>query len=284
MGDHEALVSEFAKMPPEHVAMILEAAKQVLLSAQPPGGAPPAGGAPAPAQEPSAPPAGLAQSEASAHKGIGDKSDAVPAGPANQKPSEGHAGFPGTANSGASPLHPASESGNMHAKLASPPDHIENHLSGPTAKSASDGGPMNPGRETGSTHVPDSSMLRTTSQAPEGGLGGVARKSEVDAELAELRKANVELNAKLERLIGVTTDLVERPVRKAITGMEYVSIRGTPGQDPAANAPKRMTQQEITNRLSEKVRDPRLAKADRELINDFYDHRVDVSKIEHLLK
>lgn len=284
MGDHEALVAEFAKMPPEHVAMILEAAKQVLLSAQPPGGAPPAGDAPAPAQDPSAPPAGLAQSEASAHSGIGDKSDAVPAGAEHKAPGNAQASFPGTANNGQSPMHPGSESGNMHAKLASPADHIENHLGAPAAKSAADGGPMNPGRETASTHVPDSSMLRTTSQAPEGGLHGAARKSEVDAELAELRKANSDLNAKLERLIGVTTDLVERPVRKAITGMEYVSIRGTPGQDPAANAPKRMAPQEITNRLAEVVRNPRLTKSDRELINDYYDHRVDVSKIEHLLK
>jgi hypothetical protein len=269
MGDHEALVAEFAQMPPEQVAQILEAAKQVLLSAQPPGGAP----SPSPT-DPSAAPQGLAQSEV----GDGGLDAGVPSGPANEKPSETKPGFPGTANNGGSPMHPGTETGNMHAKLASPSNLVPTS----TLKGETDGGPMNPGRETGATRVPDASMLGTTTQTPDGGFHSPARKSEVDAELETLRKANKELEARFEGLVGVVTELVEKPIRKAITGIDYVNIRGVQAA-PAASLSKSLDRAEITKRLNEKVKDPSLTKHDRELITDAYETR-NFSKIEHLLK
>jgi hypothetical protein len=266
MGDHEALVSEFAKMPPEHVAQILEAAKQVLLAQQPAGGAP----APSP-MEPTSAPTGLAQSEV----GEGGLDGGVPAGQGGkQVPPQGpeHAT---TQNNGQSPMHPGAESGKMHATLASPSNLV------PTSTLKSDGGPMNPGPETGKMRVSDASMLGTSTQTPEGGLHGAARKSEVDAELASLKKANQELNAKLERLIGVTTEMVERPVRKAITGFD-IAYLGKP--TAGGTSSPRLSREQITQKLNEKARDPSLSKGDRQLINDFYDRNVNLEKIEHLLK
>jgi hypothetical protein len=264
MGDHEALVAEFSKMDPKHVAQIAEAAQQVLMAMQPAGGSP----SPSP-MEPSAPPAGLAQSEV----GDGGLDGGKPAGAASPAPGNTPASFPKTDNSGQSPMHPSGEGGNMHAKLASPSNLV------PTSTFKSDPGPMNPGPETGKTSVPNSSMLGTTSQAPEGGLGGAARKSEADARIATLEKANQDLNLKLEQLIGLTTELVEKPIRKAITGLDYSP---KPSQTPSKATPT--SREEVTRRLNEKVRDPSLSKADRQTINDFYDGRVGLAKIEHLLK
>lgn len=160
----------------------------------------------------------------------------------------------------------------MHAKLASPSNLV------PTSTLKSDPGPMNPGAETGKTSVPNSSMLGTTANVPETPLTGAARKSE--QELLDLRKANADLNTRLERLTQVVTEAFERPIRKAVTGLDYVNVRGT----AAGAAPVRLDPKQITERLMEKVKDQSLTKSDRQLINDFYDRRIDVSKIEHLLK
>jgi hypothetical protein len=263
MGDHEALVSEFAKMPPEHVAQILEAAKQVLLAQQPAG----AGPAPSP-NDPSAPPAGLAQSEV----GEGGLDAGVPAGQGGkQVPANGKAsGLQEVASNGGKPMSGGQpESGNMHSNLSG-----DGGVKTNTTVKAEGGNVLSPPPESGDMHANLS------------GDGGVktnttiqTHKAEVDAELAQLRKANEDLNLKLERLIGITQEIVEKPVRKAVTGLDY-SPKPTQGQAaPLPTSPK-----EITRRLTEKVQDPSLSKSDRQLINDFYDRRIDVSKIEHLLK
>jgi hypothetical protein len=243
--DHQALVAEMARMDPAHVAEILEACKEVLLTSQPPGGAP----APSP-MEPSAPPAGLAQSEV----GDGGLDAGVPTGAKHNGPTN-----PTTthldevASNGGKPLAPGHGTASEGGKVMSPPKD-------------------NSGNGTAST-------LRTTSQTPEGTLKSEA----VNAELAALRKANADLNQKVEQLIGLTTELVEKPIRKAITGLDYVNPRGT-GNTPAQPVGKSLSKAEITARLNEKIRENGFSKADRELVNAYYDNQINVSKIEHLLK
>jgi translation initiation factor IF-2 len=244
-GDHQALVGELARMDPAHVAEILEACKEVLLTSQPPGGAP----APSP-MEPSAPPAGLAQSEV----GDGGLDAGVPAGAKHNGPTN-----PTTthldevASNGGKPLAPGHGTASEGGKVLSPPKD-------------------NSGNGTAST-------LRTTSQTPEGTLKSEA----VTAELASLRKANADLSQRVEQLIGLTTEILEKPMRKAVTGLDYVNPRGTAGT-PAQPQSKSLSKAEITTRLNEKIRENGFSKADRELVNAYYDNQVPVSKIEHLLK
>lgn len=250
-------MAEFAQMPLEQVAQILEAAKQVLLSAQPPGGAP----SPSPT-DPSASPQGLA--DPSAGQGA-----PAPQGLAQSEVGDGglDAGVP----AGAKHNGPSNPTTTHLEQVAS----NGGSLTGSHATASAGGKVLSPPKDNSGNGT--ASTLATTSQTPEGTL-----KSEVNAELETLRKANKELEARFERLTGVVTELVEKPIRKAITGMDYVSIRGgAPAQ--AAKASESLNRAEITRRLNEKVQDPSLTKHDRELITDAYETR-NFSKIEHLLK
>jgi hypothetical protein len=248
--DMEALCAEFAKMPPEHVQAILQAAQHVLQAQQP-----------APAAEPSAPPApmdagsaappmdagsapamkaeegaGKAKIEAAAGKGGGQPADdlGAPSGPMNQKPSESVHAVPQEANG--DPQKAASNGGGVLSPEKTPAGEFKAKLLSPN------------------------------------------QKSEQDEKFAQLQKANEELSARIESLIGITTALVEKPIRKAVTGLDYVA---KPVDAPAS---KNLSKTEVTKRLTEKASDPKLSKSDRELINNFYDHKVGLEKIEHLLK
>lgn len=82
------------------------------------------------------------------------------------------------------------------------------------------------------------------------------------------------IQAQLEALTKAVTLIVERPVRKAMTGNEFTA-------QPEA---KPMSKAEVTAILNEKTSDPKLSKADRDLVNAFYDGAVKIDKIAHLLK
>jgi hypothetical protein len=114
-------------------------------------------------------------------------------------------------------------------------------------------------------------MLGTSTQTPE----TATLKSEVAAQFAALE-------ARHERLISVVQELVEKPMRKAITGLDIGSFVGKPvgvGPTPAES----LTKAEVTKRLMAKVSDPSLSKSDRELVNAFYDRQVGLTQIAHLL-
>ena len=108
--------------------------------------------------------------------------------------------------------------------------------------------------------------------AANGGKSMPVKKSE-NAEVADLK----------EQIAGLTkavTILVGAPMRKAITTVAGLVPAGT---KPATDVSS-LSKSEISTRLSEKARDPKMEKKDREAINGFYDGRYDVSKIAHLLQ
>ena len=100
--------------------------------------------------------------------------------------------------------------------------------------------------------------------------GGMIKKSEDDG--------MQELKAQVEVLTKALTMMAEQPVRRAVTGVSFVA---KPEEKPEA---KTLSKSEITTKLAEKTADPKLAKSDRELVNGFYDGRVSVAEITHLLK
>lgn len=84
-------------------------------------------------------------------------------------------------------------------------------------------------------------------------------KSELDA-----------LNAKVDVALKAV-EFLTRPMRKAVT--------------EAADMPSKvMTRAEVTEKLKSVTANPSLAKSDRTLVNEFYDGRVSLDKITHLLK
>ena len=103
------------------------------------------------------------------------------------------------------------------------------------------------------------------------GTGTIKANGENDMGKSENFKT---LEAQIEALTKAVSLIVERPIRKAMTGADFTS---QPEQ-------KLMTKSEITAKLAEKTADPKLSKNDRSLVNDFYDGRVGFDKIAHLLK
>jgi hypothetical protein len=91
--------------------------------------------------------------------------------------------------------------------------------------------------------------------------GSHVSKSEIDA-----------LNQKLDVALKAV-EFLTRPMRKAVT--EFASE-----EKPALN----LNKNEITAKLKVVTASPTLAKSDRQLINGFYDGRIAVDQIAHLLK
>lgn len=84
-------------------------------------------------------------------------------------------------------------------------------------------------------------------------------KSEIDA-----------LNAKIDVALKAV-EFLTRPMRKAVT-------------EAAETPAKTYTRAEVTEKLKAVTANPSLAKSERALINGFYDGRVSLDKITHLLK
>lgn len=91
--------------------------------------------------------------------------------------------------------------------------------------------------------------------------GSSISKSELDA-----------VNAKLDVALKAV-EFLTRPMRKAVT--EFATE-----EKPALN----LSKNEITAKLKVITASPALAKSDRQLINGFYDGRIAVDQIAHLLK
>jgi hypothetical protein len=99
------------------------------------------------------------------------------------------------------------------------------------------------------------------SGSKEGSKEEPVKKSELDAVHAKL---DVALKA---------VEFLTRPMRKAVTEFAVTE----------AKAPS-MTKSEVTAKLKEVTASPTLAKSDRHLVNGFYDGRVSLDQIAHLLK
>ncbi len=97
------------------------------------------------------------------------------------------------------------------------------------------------------------------------------RASATETELAEVKKS-MEVVTKAFEL------LLKKPERKAITGRDMLA-KNEPDQDAS-----KLSKAEVTAKLGKVTRNPKLEKADRDLINDFYSNKVNLSAIAHLLK
>jgi len=103
-----------------------------------------------------------------------------------------------------------------------------------------------------------------------------AMKSE--GELDNLRKAVESQKEDIEILTKALKHTLEQPLRKAITSVAYLPRAEEPVTTPAKKeAPKSMA--DVTTRLTALTADKSLAKADRELINSWYERRVSLEKL-----
>lgn len=96
-------------------------------------------------------------------------------------------------------------------------------------------------------------------------------KSESSEKSSPMSKSEFDaLNAKVDVALKAV-EFLTRPMRKAVT--------------EAADAPsKSWSRPEVTEKLKAVTANPSLAKSDRQLVNEFYDGRVSLDRIAHLLK
>lgn len=108
----------------------------------------------------------------------------------------------------------------------------------------------------------ESSGSASGSPEPKKDKEETVKKSELDA-----------VNAKLDVALKAV-EFLTRPMRKAVTEFAVVETK----------AASSMTKSEVTAKLKEVTSSPTLAKSDRNLVNGFYDGRISLDQIAHLLK
>jgi hypothetical protein len=113
-----------------------------------------------------------------------------------------------------------------------------------------------------SSHKEESSAKKKEMSGEESSKEHSVKKSELD-----------EVNAKLDVALKAV-EFLTRPMRKAVT--EFVGETTKPASS--------LTKGEVTAKLKEVTASPALAKSDRQLVNGFYDGRVSLDQIAHLLK
>lgn len=144
-------------------------------------------------------------------------------------------------------------------------------------------GSPGPGMGTGPGPGPEDRMMAMgKSQIPaHKGNGGQMKagarmaKSEAELALDALVKSQ---NEKIETLSKALELLLGQPQRKAVTGVDFFSKSET---KPEARP---LTKSEVTAKLTQVARNPKLTKADRDAINGYVAGSLDFSAIEHLIK
>lgn len=235
------------------------------------------------------------------------QSSAAPGGDAPPAPDAGVGGPEAGAAPGAdagAPADPAADAGMAltpealqaeYSKL--PPEELDMHiqaalaakaaLAGPAAGAApmgADGGaPMAPPPASPSPGGAPMAMNEDYHNSPERdaphgkGAPGMELARKHEAEIAEL-KALVKSQAEdYDKVFSALKSYVEQPQRKAITTVAYVAKSEQPTS-------KVITPTTIRARLLELSKQPDLKKSDRQLINDFYDHKVSIDKLAHLFE
>ena len=175
----------------------------------------------------------------------------------------GGAGAPEGAPAGAPPAGP-SAAPPMGAPPRAPPMGAPGPSAGAPPPMAPPAGP--PGQEQPPMAM--SEMGTPVAGVSQSGNGGEFSKSEVDA-----------IKVELEKMTKIVNLFVGQPIRKAITGFNYVDKNGGAGVE----TPK-ITPTQITAKLSQLTRDPDLKKSDRDLVNRYYEGTANVDAIAHLLK
>jgi hypothetical protein len=111
-------------------------------------------------------------------------------------------------------------------------------------------------------HFGDKKPEGSASSSGEGSKEESVKKSELDA-----------VNAKLDVALKAV-EFLTRPMRKAVTEFAVTETK----------AATSMTKNEVTAKLKAVTASPTLAKSDRQLVNGFYDGRISLDQIAHLLK
>lgn len=125
---------------------------------------------------------------------------------------------------------------------------------------------------------------KVAAPAANGGKEAPIKKSE---EVLALEAKVDEQTKMIEGLAKATEILLTTPQRRAVTSVAFMAKTES---DKAGNDTtevvdvNKLSKSEITAKLSEKSKDPKLAKSDRTLINQFCVGTVNVDKIAHLLK
>jgi hypothetical protein len=182
----------------------------------------------------------------------------------------GGAGAPEGAPAGAPPAGP-SAAPPMGAPPGAPPMGAPGPSAGAPPMGAGAPPPMAPPAGPPGQEQPPmamSEMGTPVAGVSQSGNGGEFSKSEVDA-----------IKVELEKMTKIVNLFVGQPIRKAITGFNYVDKNGGAGVE----TPK-ITPTQITAKLSQLTRDPDLKKSDRDLVNRYYEGTANVDAIAHLLK
>lgn len=101
----------------------------------------------------------------------------------------------------------------------------------------------------------------------------MAKNEELEKQVSELTKSNEEMKKSLEAAVKAM-QIIAKPERKAVTS--EVQVLGKTESDVATGAKESdvdystLSKAEITEKLNEKVRDPKLSKSDREAINGWF--------------
>lgn len=101
-------------------------------------------------------------------------------------------------------------------------------------------------------------------------------KSERDASATKV----AELEKSLSQLTETMTKVLAQPIRKSVTGKDIDGLLEHEKQAPKFES---MSKAEVTKKLLTVARDPALKKADRDLINKYYNGTTKVDAIAHLL-
>lgn len=127
--------------------------------------------------------------------------------------------------------------------------------------------------------APPPAMKAEMAASPANGGGKTSAVKVAKSETEGSETIIADLRAQVEGLTKAVT-ILAAPLRKAVTGVAHLPKNdGSDAKKDVTN----LSKAEITAKLKEKAADASLSKKDREAINGFYDGRVSLEKISHLL-
>lgn len=245
-----------------------------------------------PGEDESAPPAPEEGSESAAPP------DAPPAADASAPPADASA----PPMDASAPVDPAADQGAQLTPEALeaeykqlPPEELDMHIQAALAAKAAVAGapdasmgapPAPPAGPPAASPFPSPAgppmAMKSELKINSANTGGKISKSETE-ELRELVKSQAELMKSQAEDIAALHDavkrVVEQPQRKAV--LSFIPMQKA---EPAVKAKPPLTKASIQARLVELSKRPDLKKSDRQLINDFYDGRIQVDGLAPLFE
>jgi hypothetical protein len=102
------------------------------------------------------------------------------------------------------------------------------------------------------------------------------------SEVNKIKEENEELKKSLSNLIETLKGKVSVPSRKAITGVDYIA-KSEETSKPETKDVTTLNSSEISKILTSKMREGKLEKSERQLVVDYYDKKISINEIKHLL-